>query len=595
MERYRLTKNHQCEFHGGAALKDCNAFPDLPSIVDTDKEKIDRIIAIGDIHGDLDLAIACMEVADLIERVYEEDKDGSTVTLFYKEEKVKRIYKWIGKRTVVVQVGDQVDRCRPFNHECHIPEATINDEASDVTIMFFYYDLHVAALKADCAVYSLLGNHELLNVLGNMKYVSYKGLIEFPSKTADLAKGRIDAFSLDSKKKVFKDQSSLTEFMGCTRQSSMIVDGYLFVHAGIMERLINYTNKNKKVVEVGCGSGLIASEIIKAGASSYIGYDISEKAIERAIKLSKDNNSEHKTSFYAKPVMDMAEIEADGGFDSHSSVFKTSWNYAGNYNLTNAGDFTETAGSSWITWTDNSSDTTRGNITALAIAPNTGGSAGGVFIYNDQGSGYSPGWRQVWTNTTDGAGSGLDADLLDGQQGSYYASAHSHPYDNYSSWSFNASNTQAIGSGETVTINGSGATSVTNSGNTITVSSTDTNTTYTAGANLSLTGTTFANTAPNIVQTTVSGSSGSCTGNAATATTAANSTLAGGLAVGTGRNNTANQIVRTNAYGYCDFGWINTTSGGASGTPTRIYCSQDSYLRYYTPASLAPYLLNQAF
>ena len=116
----------------------------------------------------------------------------------------------------------------------------------------------------------------------------------------------------------------------------------------------------------------------------------------------------------------MAEIEFDGGFDSYSSVFKTSWSYAGNYNLTDAGDFTETAGSSWITWTDNSSDSTRGNITALAIAPNTGGSAGGVFIYNDQGSGYAPGWRQVWTNTTDGAGSGLDADLLDGQQGSYY-------------------------------------------------------------------------------------------------------------------------------------------------------------------------------
>ena len=116
----------------------------------------------------------------------------------------------------------------------------------------------------------------------------------------------------------------------------------------------------------------------------------------------------------------MAEIEADGGFDSYSSVFKTSWSYAGNYNLTDAGDFTETAGSSWITWTDNSSDTTRGNITALAIAPTTGGSAGGVFIYNDQGGAYSPGWRQVWTNTTDGAGSGLDADLLDGQQGSYY-------------------------------------------------------------------------------------------------------------------------------------------------------------------------------
>ena len=121
----------------------------------------------------------------------------------------------------------------------------------------------------------------------------------------------------------------------------------------------------------------------------------------------------------------MAEIEGDGGFDSFSSVFKTSWSYAGNYNLTDAGDFTETAGSSWLTWTDNSDDSARGNITTLAIAPNSGGSAGGVFIYNDQGAGYSPGWRQVWTSTTDGAGSGLDADLLDGQQGSYYASAAS--------------------------------------------------------------------------------------------------------------------------------------------------------------------------
>ena len=124
----------------------------------------------------------------------------------------------------------------------------------------------------------------------------------------------------------------------------------------------------------------------------------------------------------------MAEIESDGGFDSYSSVFKTAWSYAGNYNLTDAGRFTETAGSSWITWTDNASDTTRGNITALAIAPTTGGSSGKVFIYNDQGTSYNAGWREVWTNTSDGAGSGLDADLLDGQQGAYYAPATGGSY-----------------------------------------------------------------------------------------------------------------------------------------------------------------------
>jgi hypothetical protein len=32
-------------------------------------------------------------------------------------------------------------------------------------------------------------------------------------------------------------------------------------------------------------------------------------------------------------------------------------------------------------------------------------------------------WSKVWTSTNDGAGSGLDADLLDGQQGSYYQPA----------------------------------------------------------------------------------------------------------------------------------------------------------------------------
>jgi len=116
----------------------------------------------------------------------------------------------------------------------------------------------------------------------------------------------------------------------------------------------------------------------------------------------------------------ISEMESDGAFDSYTSVFKTSWSYAGNFNLADAGRFTETAGSSWITWTDNSSDSDRGNITALAIAPNTGGSAGKVFIYNDQGSGYAPGWREVWTSTSDGAGSGLDADLWDGNQFASY-------------------------------------------------------------------------------------------------------------------------------------------------------------------------------
>jgi len=46
--------------------------------------------------------------------------------------------------------------------------------------------------------------------------------------------------------------------------------------------------------------------------------------------------------------------------------------------------------------------------------PTTGAGGVGVYEYNDQGSIYSPGWREIWTSESDGSGSGLDADTLDG-------------------------------------------------------------------------------------------------------------------------------------------------------------------------------------
>lgn len=75
-------------------------------------------------------------------------------------------------------------------------------------------------------------------------------------------------------------------------------------------------------------------------------------------------------------------------------------------------------------------------------------------------------------------------------------------------------------------------------------------------------------------------------GNAATATLAADSTLAGGLAIETGRNSNANRIVRTDANGYIQAGWINTISGDNGTTAIdRVYASSDGYIRYYTPAN----------
>jgi hypothetical protein len=64
----------------------------------------------------------------------------------------------------------------------------------------------------------------------------------------------------------------------------------------------------------------------------------------------------------------------------------------------------------------------------------------------------------------------------------------------------------------------------------------------------------------------------------------------GGLSISGVTNNVANQIVRTDGSGYANFGWINTVSGSASGTPTRVYCSEDAYLRYYSMSTFTGYV-----
>lgn len=101
--------------------------------------------------------------------------------------------------------------------------------------------------------------------------------------------------------------------------------------------------------------------------------------------------------------------------------------------------------------------------------------------------------------TVDGAGSGLDADVLDGQQGSYYLDANNfvNMPAGYTGWTISdGTNSENVADGNTVTFASTGAASVAynTTSNTLTIGAT--NTTYSAGTGLSLSGTTFTNTAP---------------------------------------------------------------------------------------------------
>lgn len=204
-------------------LKNCPKNKFIPTIL----PPVKRIIAIGDIHGDLELAIESFKIAKLID-----DK-----------------LNWIAepKDTVVVQVGDQIDSCRPIPlmYDCH-NEKQNNDKREDIKVLNFFDDMNTKALKKGGAVYSLIGNHEIMNSEGLMDYVSYDNYHEFEYKTENKIykgpKGRENAF---------KPGGPLADYIACTRISILVIGSSLFVHAGVLPALatdlkyLNIDNEDK--------------------------------------------------------------------------------------------------------------------------------------------------------------------------------------------------------------------------------------------------------------------------------------------------------------------------------------------------------------
>lgn len=170
---------------------------------------VNRIIVIGDIHGDLEATRKLLKIAQIID-----DDDN-----------------WIGNDTVVVQVGDQIDRCRYSGTPC---EEIDYNEGNDLKILYFFTKLHKKAIKMGGAVYSLMGNHELMNTKGDMRYVSLDGLNEF--KTFSDFNDDVKFKNYD-RKTAFKPGNPVSNFLACTRKTALIIGSNLFVHAGILPHI----------------------------------------------------------------------------------------------------------------------------------------------------------------------------------------------------------------------------------------------------------------------------------------------------------------------------------------------------------------------
>jgi hypothetical protein len=94
---------------------------------------VERIVAVGDVHGDLAQLLTVLRDAGLV--------DGKG--------------RWVGGRAHLVQTGDRVDR-GPDSRK----------------VMDLFMRLEKEARKKKGMVHPLIGNHEAMNVLGDLRYTT---------------------------------------------------------------------------------------------------------------------------------------------------------------------------------------------------------------------------------------------------------------------------------------------------------------------------------------------------------------------------------------------------------------------------------------
>ena len=105
----------------------------LNTIEMRDISKYDRIIAIGDLHGDLDQTIKILLLAEII--------DANTDC--------------IANKTILIQTGDIVDR-----------------GSDSIKIYHLFLKLHHQCKSYDSLVLNQIGNHEHLNFINDFTYLN---------------------------------------------------------------------------------------------------------------------------------------------------------------------------------------------------------------------------------------------------------------------------------------------------------------------------------------------------------------------------------------------------------------------------------------
>jgi hypothetical protein len=112
----------------------------------TPADKPECVVAVGDVHGDFDDFVTILQRAGLIDAQHH----------------------WTGGQATLVQVGDLLDR-GPKPRE----------------VMDLLISLEKEAPKAGGRVVSLLGNHEMMNIMGDLRYVTTENYASFANGNSE--------------------------------------------------------------------------------------------------------------------------------------------------------------------------------------------------------------------------------------------------------------------------------------------------------------------------------------------------------------------------------------------------------------------------
>ncbi len=171
--------------------------------VELPESGLGRIVAIGDLHGDMTATRSALMLAGAID-----DTDA-----------------WIGGELIVVQVGDQLDR---------------GDE--DRAVFDLFDRLAVEAGQTGGRVISLSGNHEVMNVDGWMDYVTPGGYLAFGDLSGlDLEAPWLAAFPAHERpRRAAFHPGEIYALRTAERSIVVKIGETIFTHGGILPSHVEY-------------------------------------------------------------------------------------------------------------------------------------------------------------------------------------------------------------------------------------------------------------------------------------------------------------------------------------------------------------------